>query len=280
MLTYRSIFPQIHIVEMPMRLAFTRRSLAGLALAALLPLSIAAAHAEAVTVFAAASLKNALDEVAAAYTAETGKIVLISYAASNALAKQIEAAAPADIFFSADLAWMDYLDERNLIRKDTRQTLLGNEIVLVAPADSSATIALGPAADVAALLGSDGRLAMANVDSVPAGKYGKAALEKLGIWPSVADRVVQADNVRAALAFVAAGEAPLGIVYQTDANSEAKVKVIATFPADSHPPIVYPVAMTAASSNPDARAFFDFMRSDKAKPAYEKQGFTIVAPAS
>jgi molybdate transport system substrate-binding protein len=263
-----------------MRLAFTRPSLAGLALAALLPLSVAAAEAEDITVFAAASLKNALDEVAAAYKAETGKTVLISYAGSNALAKQIEEGAPADIFFSADLAWMDYVEERDLIRNDTRQTLLGNEIVLIAPAESSATITLGPRADVAALLGADGRLAMANIDSVPAGKYGKAALETLGIWPSVAERVVQAENVRAALAFVATGEAPLGIVYQTDANSEAKVKSIAAFPADSHTPIVYPVAITASSTNPDVEAFFDFMRSDKAKPAYEKQGFTVVAPAS
>jgi molybdate transport system substrate-binding protein len=265
-----------------MRLAFTRRSLIGLGLAlAVLPaLSFEEAQAGDVTVFAAASLKNALDDVAAAYKAETGKSVLISYAGSNALAKQIEEGAPADIFFSADLAWMDYLEERILIRKDTRQTLLGNEIVLVAPADSSATITLGPGADVAALLGADGRLAMANVDSVPAGKYGKAALEALGIWPSVAERVVQAENVRAALAFVATGEAPLGIVYETDANSEPKVKSIAAFPADSHPPIVYPVAITAASTNPDAQAFFDFMRSDKARPAYEEQGFTVVAPAS
>ncbi len=263
-----------------MRLAFTRRSLAGLAFAALLPLSIAQAQAEDVTVFAAASLKNALDDVAAAYKAETGNAVVISYAGSNALAKQIEEGAPADIFFSADLAWMGYLEERNLIRDDTRQTLLGNEIVLVAPADSSAAITLEPGADVAALLGTDGRLAMANVDSVPAGKYGKAALAALGIWPSVAERVVQAENVRAALAFVATGEAPLGIVYKTDANSEPRVKSIAAFPADSHPPIVYPVAVTAASTNPDAQAFFDYMRSDAARPAYEKQGFTIVAPAS
>jgi molybdate transport system substrate-binding protein len=265
---------------MPMRLAFTRRSLAGLALAALLPLSVAAAEAEDTTVFAAASLKNALDDVAAAYEAETGKSVRISYAGSNALARQIEEGAPADIFFSADLAWMDYVEERNLIRTDTRQTLLGNEIVLVVPSDSTATIELAPDADLAALLGTDGRLAMANVDSVPAGKYGKAALEYLKIWPGVADRVVQAENVRAALTFVATGEAPLGIVYRTDANSEPKVRTIASFPADSHPPIVYPVAMTASSTNPDARAFFDYLRSDKARPAYEKQGFTVVSPAS
>lgn len=265
-----------------MRRAFTRRSLIGLtlAIAALPALPLAEAKAEDVTVFAAVSLKNALDNVAAAYAADTGKDVVISYAASNALARQIEAGAPADIFFSADLAWMDYLDERGLIRSDTRETLLGNEIVLVAPAGSPATIALEPGADLAALLGADGRLAMANVDSVPAGKYGRAALEALGIWPRVADRVVQAENVRAALAFVATGEAPLGIVYKTDANSEQRVKSIAAFPADSHPPILYPVAMTAASANPEAKAFFDFMCSDAARPAYEEQGFTIVAPAS
>jgi molybdate transport system substrate-binding protein len=263
-------------------LTLARRSLLGLALAAAaaMALPLAAAHAEDVTVFAAASLKNALDDVAAAYKAETGKTVVISYAASSALAKQIEEAAPADIFFSADLAWMDYLEERDLIVKDTRHTLLGNEIVLVAPADSAATITVAKGMDLAAALGSDGRLAMANVDSVPAGKYGKAALEWLGVWEAVAPRVVQADNVRAALAFVATGEVPLGIVYQTDANSEPKVKVVGTFPADSHPPILYPAAMTASSTNPEARAFFDYLRSDAAKPAYEKQGFTFVSPGT
>jgi len=263
-------------------LAFTRRSLLGLALAAatVSGLPIAAAQAEDVTVFAAASLKNALDDIAAAYKDETGKSVLISYAASSALAKQIEAAAPADIFFSADLDWMDYLEERDLIRVDTRQTLLGNAIVLVAPADSAVSVTLDKGVDLAAALGEGGHLAMANVDSVPAGKYGKAALTWLGAWDAVAPSVVQADNVRAALAFVATGEAPLGIVYQTDANSEPKVKVVGVFPADSHPPILYPAAMTASSTNPDARAFFDYMRSDKAAPAYEKQGFTVIAPGT
>jgi len=261
---------------------FTRRLLLGLALsAAALPgLPLAAAQAEDVTVFAAASLKNALDEVAAAYKAETGKSVLISYAGSSALAKQIEAAAPADIFFSADLGWMDYLAERNLIAADTRETLLGNEIVLVAPAESDVSLTLEKGVDLAAALGEGGHLAMANVESVPAGKYGKAALEWLGAWDAVAAHVVQADNVRAALAFVATGEAPLGVVYQTDANAEPKVRVAGVFPADSHPPILYPVAMTAASTNPDARAFFDYLRSDQAHPAYEKQGFTIVAPGT
>lgn len=263
-------------------LALARRSLLGLALAAAAAsaLPLAAAHAEDVTVFAAASLKNALDDVAAAYKEKTGQTVVISYAASSALAKQIEEAAPADIFFSADLAWMDYLEERDLIMKDTRHTLLGNEIVLVAPADSATTLTVAKGMDFSSALGADGKLAMANVDSVPAGKYGKAALEWLGVWEAVAPRVVQADNVRAALAFVATGEAPLGIVYQTDANSEPKVKVVGAFPADSHPPILYPAAITATSTNPEARAFFDFMRSDEAKPAYEKQGFTVVSPGT
>lgn len=262
-------------------LSLARRSLLAAALVLGTGFAAVPAHADDVVVFAAASLKNALDDVAAAYAAETGKTVTISYEASSTLAKQIEQAAPADIFFSADLAWMDYLDERNLIRKDTRVTLLGNAIVLVAPAGSAASVTDWAKADLPALLGADGRLAMANVLSVPAGKYGKAALEHLGLWAAVADRIVQADNVRAALAFVAQGEAPLGIVYRTDANSaREKVAVAGTFPEDSYPPIVYPVAMTALSKNPDARAFFDFMISEAARPAYEKQGFAIVRTGS
>ncbi|MEO8668761.1 MAG: molybdate ABC transporter substrate-binding protein [Bauldia sp.] len=263
----------------------SRRFLMRLALAAALSVPAAAAlprmaAADDVVVFAAASLKSALDDVAARYKAATGKSVAINYAASNALAKQIEQAAPADIFFSADLTWMDYLEERNLIVKETRRTLLGNEIVLVAPQDSTAAIDIAPGMNLADLLGADGRLAMANVESVPAGKYGKAALEKLGVWKGVADHIVQSDNVRAALAFVARGEAPLGIVYMTDANSEKAVKVIGKFPADSHPPILYPVALTAASKNPDANAFLDFLTSRAARSACEAQGFTVVAPAT
>jgi molybdate transport system substrate-binding protein len=259
-----------------------RRSFLALALAGVIagPLAAAPAAADDVVVFAAASLKNALDDVAASFKAETGKTVSINYAGSNVLAKQIESAAPADIFFSADMAWMDYLQDRNLIQKDTRRTLLGNKLVAVAPKDSTAAIDLAPGADLVGLLGKDGKLAMANIDSVPAGKYGKAALTKLGLWDSVSAQVVQADNVRAALAFVAQGEAPLGIVYQTDANAEPGVKVIAAFPADSHVPIVYPVALTASSKNPDAKAFLDYLASDKAKPAYEKQGFVFSPPSS
>ena len=244
-----------------------RRSFLGAVVLALAAVALPAAAASA-------------DEVAATYKAETGKSVSINYGASSALAKQIEQAAPADIFFSADLDWMNYLQDRDLIRKETRRTLLGNRLVLVAPHDSTATITLGPGAKLADLLGSDGKLAMANVDSVPAGKYGKAALTKLGIWDAVVARVVQADNVRAALAFVARGEAPVGVVYQTDANAEPAVKVIGTFPEDSHPPILYPVALTSSSKNPDAKAFLDFIQSDKAKAAYEKQGFTFAPPSS
>jgi molybdate transport system substrate-binding protein len=236
----------------------------------------APAFAADVVVFAASSLQNALDDAVKAYTADTGKAVTVSYGGSSALAKQIEQAAPADIFFSADLAWMKDLHDKNLTVADTEKSLLGNEIVLVVPKDSTATTAIAPGFDLNAILGADGKLAMANVDAVPAGKYGKAALTKLGVWDKVSAQVVQSDNVRAALAFVAKGEAPAGIVYQTDANAEPAVKVIGTFPADSHPPIVYPVALLASSTNPDAKDFLAYLESDKAKPAFEKQGFTFV----
>lgn len=239
-----------------------------------------AALADDPIVFAAASLKNALDDVAALYKEKTGKGVTLSYAGSSTLATQIEQGAPADIFFSADIDWMDSLEKRNLIDKDSRVTLLGNTIVLVAPTGSDATIEIGPDMPLAELLGSDGHLAMANVDSVPAGLYGKAALEHLGVWQSVAGRVVQADNVRAALAFVASGEAPLGIVYATDALVEPAVKLVGVFPRDSHPPILYPVALTSSSKNPDAGTFLDFLKSEAARPAFEKEGFVFATPES
>lgn len=235
--------------------------------------------AENLTAFAAASLKNALDAVNSACEADVGEKATISYAASSALAKQIEQGAPADVFISADLDWMKYLSDKNLTKKETETQLLGNSIVLVAPADSSATIEIKPSFDLAGLLG-DGRLAMANVDSVPAGKYGKAALEKLGVWGSVEARVAQAENVRAALALVSTGEAPLGIVYKTDAAADPKVKVVATFPADTHPPIIYPVAQTAESKDDDTSAFLECLRSPKAKELFEAQGFTVLAPVA
>jgi molybdate transport system substrate-binding protein len=261
----------------------TRRTiLAALALVPCLSLAGQAAPAAAadVVVFAAASLKDALDDATSRYLNATGKSVTVSYGASSTLAQQIEQGAPADIFFSADLDWMNELQQKNFIQPATRVSLLGNEIVLVAPKASGATVAIARGMNLSALLGKDGRLAMANIDSVPAGKYGKAALETLGAWAGVADRVVQADNVRAALAFVTRGEAPLGIVYTTDANAEPGVKVVGTFPPDSHPAIVYPLALTAESKNPDAKAFYDFLKSDGARPAYLKQGFTVLAPAS
>jgi len=238
------------------------------------PFMAVAAEAADVTVFAAASLKNALDDAAKLYQTKTGDKVSISYAASSALAKQIEAGAPADIFFSADLDWMDYLQEKKLIDVASRQTLLGNTLVLIAPKDSTVVLPIEKGFPIVQALGPDGRLAMASVDSVPAGKYGKAALSYLGVWDAVAPRVAQAENVRAALAFVAKGEAPLGIVYGTDAKSEPAVRVVGIFPADSHPKILYPVALTA-SAKPEARKFLDFLLSSEAAPAFEAQGFTI-----
>src|SRR5258708_3677916 len=186
-------------------------------------------------VFAAASLKNALDDIAAQWQRETGKKVAISYAASNTLIKQIEQGAPADLFISADLDWMDYGAQKNLIKPDTRSNLLGNLIVLVAPKDAAAAVTIAPGFDLAALL-KGGRLAMGNVDAVPAGKYGKAALEKLGAWTGVKDHIAQAETVRAALLLVSRGEAPLGIVYQTDAASDPGVQIVGTFPGNTHPP--------------------------------------------
>jgi molybdate transport system substrate-binding protein len=237
------------------------------------------AYAGDVVVFAAASLKNALDDIAAKWQHDSGKHVVISYAASSALAKQIEAAAPADIFVSADLAWMDYLQQRNLIVLASRRDLLGNTLVLIAPKNSDVAVTIAPGFPLAALLG-DGHLAMADPTSVPAGKYGKAALEKLGVWSAVENRVAAAENVRAALLLVARGEAPLGIVYKTDAAVEPGVKIVATFPADTLPPIVYPIALTATSTNPDAAAFTAYLSSPAARPLFENQGFTVLAKSS
>lgn len=235
-----------------------------------------AAQSRDVVVFAAASLKTALDEIGAAWARESaGKKATISYAASPALAKQIEQGAPADLFISADLDWMDYLQQKGLIRTDTRQNLLGNRIVLIAPKDSKVSLAIAPGFNLAAAL-NQGRLAMANVDAVPAGKYGKAALEKLGAWEAVKNKVAQAENVRAALLLVSRGEAPLGIVYQTDAAADPNVKIVGVFPEDTHPPILYPLAITKDSMNPDVAAFTAFLRSATARAAFERQGFTVL----
>jgi len=237
----------------------------------------AAAQGKDPLVFAAASLKNALDEIAGQWQRQSGKKAVISYGASNNLIRQIEAGAPADIFISADLDWMDYGQQKNLIKPQTRANLLGNRLVLIAPKDARLNLNIAPGFDLAAAL-KGGRLAMANVEAVPAGKYGKSALEKLGAWDGVKDKLAQAENVRAALLFVARGEAPLGIVYQTDAASEPGVKIVGTFPESSHPPIVYPIALTRDSSNPDAAALLDFIRSPAARAAFERQGFTVLGP--
>jgi len=264
----------------------TRRSCLALPVAAALALAPviwtagalpAAAQGKDVLVFAAASMKNALDDVAAQWQRETGKKVLISYAASNTLIKQIEQGAPADIFISADLDWMNYGEQKGLIKPDTRSNLLGNRLVLVGPKDSTSKVDIKPGFDLAALL-KGGHLAMGNVDAVPAGKYGKAALEKLGAWNAVKDKIAQSESVRAALLLVSRGEAPYGIVYQTDAASDPGVKIVGTFPEDTHPPIIYPVALTKESTNADAQAFLNYMKSPAARAAFERQGFTVLAP--
>ena len=258
------------------RRAWSKLMLAGaLAFAAIPGLTSMAGAQGGPTVFAAASLKNALDEVAASWAAAGKPTVRISYAASNTLAKQIEQGAPADLFVSADLDWMDYAAGKGLIRPDTRVSLLANSMVVIARRDSAATLTMGPGLNLAALLGS-GRLAMGNVEAVPAGRYGKAALEKLGAWEGVKNKVAQAENIRAALVLVSRGEAPLGIVYATDAAADPNVKALATFPADSHPPIIYPVALTKDSTHPDAAAFLAYLRGPAARSAFEKQGFIVL----
>ncbi len=234
-----------------------------------------AAKADEILVFAAASLKNALDDTAAEYRHQGGDKVSASYAASSALAKQLESGAPADIFISADLDWMDYAEQRHLIRPQTRKNLLGNRLVLIAPASSALQLEITPGFPLEALL-QGGRLAMADPDAVPAGKYGKAALERLGVWEAVEARVARAENVRGALFFVSRQEAPLGIVYETDAAADKGVRIVAVFPEDTHPPIVYPIALTAASKNPGAARFLAFLESPAAKPIFEKQGFVVL----
>ncbi len=224
--------------------------------------------------FAAASLKESLDAVAQEFWRGNGQKVVVSYAASPALAKQIENGAPADVFISADLDWMDYIDQRKLIRAGTRRNLLRNRLVLIEPANSKVQAEITPGFPLAKLLG-DGRLAMADPDSVPAGKYGKAALEKLGVWSSVEGKVARAENVRAALNFVARGEVPLGIVYQTDVYAEKKVRVVAQFSPDSHPAIIYPVAVIASSRHVAASVFVNYLKSAEARAIFEKYGFSM-----
>ena len=264
-----------------MRLRRSRRGALALLLALTLvaaPLLGGPAHASDITVFAAASLKNALDDAVKRYEVKTGRKVVTSYAATSALAKQIEAGAPADIFLSADLDWMDKLEKMNLIDVGSRHTLLGNTLVLIAPKDSAVSLPMEKNFPLLEALGPEGKLAMANVDSVPAGRYGKAALIYLGVWDDVASRVAQADNVRAALSFVARGEAPLGIVYGTDARAESEVRVVGTFPEESHPKILYPIALLARAK-PYARNLLQFLLSPEAAQAFEAQGFSMAERA-
>lgn len=245
--------------------AVLRRALAFLLLA-----FACGVQAQSFTVFAAASLKNALDDVASLSPMKP----VISYGASSALAKQIESGAPAQLFISADLDWMDYLEQRKLLRDGTRRNILGNKLVLIAPVDSAVKIEIQPGFALARLLG-DGRLATADPASVPAGKYTKAALEKLGVWDSVAGKLAPAENVRAALTLVARGETPLGTVYATDAAVEAKVRVVAVFPDGLHPPIVYPAALTSTAPASGAAAdFLALLSSPAARKVFEKYGFT------
>ena len=251
-----------------------------IACAALAALSAAAAAGPAaaapakIVVFAAASLKNALDAAVAKWHAATGNEAAISYAASSPLAKQIEGGAPADLYISADLKWMDYLQRRHLIDAKSRVDLLGNSLVLVAPANTGSEGRIAPGFPLLRWL-HGGRLAMADPAAVPAGLYGKAALEKLGVWRSVAGHIAAAENVRAALFLVARGEAPLGIVYQTDAKVEPGVRIVGIFPADSHPPIVYPMALTKAA-RPAAAGLASFLRGPAAGKVFAAQGFTVL----
>jgi molybdate transport system substrate-binding protein len=240
----------------------------------------ASAEDKTLTVFAAASMKNALDDIDAAFTAKTGVKVTASYAASSTLAKQIEQGAPADIFVSADTDWMDYAIGKKNINEPTRVNLLGNSIVLIAPKGSKIdNVPIGHGFDLAKLAG-DGKIATGDVKSVPVGKYAKAALEKLGSWQGAEPKFAMTESVRAALALVSRGEAVLGIVYSTDAKVEPGVKIVGTFPADSHPPIIYPVAATA-TAKPEAKDYLDFLRSSAAKTVLEKYGFNyLLKPTS
>jgi molybdate transport system substrate-binding protein len=235
----------------------------------------ASAQQKSITVFAAASMKNALDDVDNAFTKQSGTKVVASYAASSTLMKQIEQGAPADVFLSADIKWMDDGIEHNVIKTDTRFNLLGNRLVLIAPKDSRiGQVTIGPGFDLAALAGT-GRIAVGDVRAVPAGLYAKAALEKLGAWAAVEPKLAMAENVRAALVLVARGEAPLGIVYETDAKVEPGVKIVGMFPDDSHPPIIYPVALTA-NAKADAATYLAFLRIQTAATIFERYGFSVL----
>jgi molybdate transport system substrate-binding protein len=242
--------------------------------ALLLCLALPAAHAQTALVFAAASLKEALDEAATAFALGRAGRVQVSYAASSVLARQITRGAPADLFIPADDDWADYVEKSGAAAPGARRNIAANELVLIAPSKSAAKVRLAPGVDLAPALGK-GRLALADPGSVPAGRYGKASLEALGAWAGVEKRIAAADNVRAALALVARGEAPLGIVYRTDALAEKGVRIVDTFPPGTHPPIVYPMVMLRRSSTPVARAFAGYLTTAEARSIFERHGFRV-----
>lgn len=232
------------------------------------------ARAADLTVFAAASLSDVLKDIGKSYQQKTGHTAAFSFAASSALARQIEASPGADVFISADADWMDYLDKKGLVQHATRSNLLGNHLVLIAPANSSLSLKVAPGFDLKGALGG-GRLAIADPASVPAGKYGKAALTALGVWDSISAQLAPAENVRVALAYVARGEAPIGIVYRTDALADPRVKIVGTFGDATHAPIVYPVALTK-EAKPLARELLDYLKQPQARAAFEKAGFQVL----
>jgi molybdate transport system substrate-binding protein len=252
------------------------RLLVGACLAAALFVGVQPpARAQEITVFAAASLQNALEEVGAAYRQRTGHSAKFSFAASSALARQIEQGAPASVFASADEQWMDYVEQRKLIVDVTRKPLLGNSLVLVVPASNNAKVDLKPGFDFARLLGPDGRWVTGDPSNVPVGRYAQEALKNLGAWEFAQTRLVRTENVRIALAFVERGEAAAGIVYSTDAALTQKVRVAGIFPAKSHAPVTYPVAAVAKYDNPTTREFLAFLESDEAKGIFRKFGFLV-----
>jgi len=230
------------------------------------------AAAPPLAVFAAASLMESLDAATAAFEQASGQPVQVTYAGSPALARQIAQHAPVDVFISADSEWMDWLQQRGLVDPASRVDLLGNRLVLIGPADGATAVTLAPGTDLRPLLGGDGRLALAMTDSVPAGRYAKAALQSLGMWEALQPRLAEAENVRAALLLVARGEAPLGVVYASDAQAEPRVAVLATFPADSHPSIVYPAARVRASGHPQAQALLDWLATPEADAIFRRHG--------
>jgi molybdate transport system substrate-binding protein len=256
-----------------------RRAILGFALLSALVFVATPPSAQAqdkgLVIFAAASMKSALDDIAAAWSAQKGKTPAISYASSGTLAKQIEQGAPADIFISADLQWMDYLDKAKLLKAGTRRNLLGNKLVLIEPADQQTTLKIKMKFDLAGVTG-DGKIAVCTVTSCPGGIYAKEALQSLAVWDAVEPKLAQAENIRAALALVARGEAKFGVVYETDAKAEPKVKIVDVFPETTHAPIVYPIAVVAASKNPEAEFFEAFLTSQVAAKIFDAKGFTML----